>query len=193
MSRARSISTAPALNALVPPGVYMPFGGSTAPTGWLSCDGAAISRTTYASLFAAIGTTYGVGDGSTTFNLPNMGDRIPVGKSGTRTLGTTGGTSSVTPSGSVANTTLTTAQLANHSHLINQVRDVFATDAFYINDNSGDSLVGTDNGGPGNSTYRPNRYYTETNGSNGAHNHGMSINQISVEQPWTCCHYIIKY
>lgn len=48
------------------------YAGSTAPEGWDMCDGAAISRTTYASLFAIIGTTYGVGDGSTTFNLPDM-------------------------------------------------------------------------------------------------------------------------
>jgi|APGre2960657404_1045060.scaffolds.fasta_scaffold24594_3 microcystin-dependent protein len=48
------------------------FTMSTAPTGWLKCNGAAISRTTYAKLFAVIGTTYGVGDGSTTFNLPDL-------------------------------------------------------------------------------------------------------------------------
>ena len=55
----------------LPGGVIFPFAGSAAPTGWLLCDGAAISRTVYARLFAAIGTTYGVGAGSTTFNLPN--------------------------------------------------------------------------------------------------------------------------
>ena len=48
------------------------FTMSTAPTGWLKCNGAAISRTTYAKLFAVTGTTYGVGDGSTTFNLPDL-------------------------------------------------------------------------------------------------------------------------
>lgn len=52
------------------------FGGSVAPFGWLICDGSAISRTLYAELFAIIGTTYGAGDGSTTFNLPN--GKIPV-------------------------------------------------------------------------------------------------------------------
>lgn len=59
------------------PGIVLPFAGSTAPSGWLRCDGAAVSRTTYAKLFAVIGTTYGAGDGSTTFNLPNLQDRIP--------------------------------------------------------------------------------------------------------------------
>ncbi len=53
-----------------PLGAIVAFGGDTAPTGWLICDGSAISRTTYAALFAAIGTKYGAGDGSTTFNLP---------------------------------------------------------------------------------------------------------------------------
>jgi hypothetical protein len=56
----------------VPSGAIMDFAMNAAPTGWLACDGAAISRTTYAALFAAIGTTWGAGDGSTTFNLPDM-------------------------------------------------------------------------------------------------------------------------
>ena len=54
------------------PGFIAPFAGSTAPAGWLVCDGSAVSRTTYAKLFAVIGTTYGSGDGNTTFNLPNQ-------------------------------------------------------------------------------------------------------------------------
>ena len=53
------------------PGFIAPFAGSTAPDGWLICDGSAVSRTTYAALFAIIGTTYGAGDGNSTFNLPN--------------------------------------------------------------------------------------------------------------------------
>ncbi|MBO7344489.1 MAG: tail fiber protein [Clostridia bacterium] len=53
------------------PGMIKPFAGTTVPTGYLLCDGSAVSRTTYADLFAAIGTTYGSGDGSTTFNIPN--------------------------------------------------------------------------------------------------------------------------
>ncbi len=52
-------------------GMVAAFARTTAPTGWLACNGAAVSRTTYAALFAAIGTTYGVGDGSTTFNVPD--------------------------------------------------------------------------------------------------------------------------
>ena len=56
---------------VAPVGMIAPFGGSTAPGGWLVCDGSAISRTDYADLFAVIGTTYGSGNGSTTFNLPD--------------------------------------------------------------------------------------------------------------------------
>lgn len=60
------------LDAVVPPGAVQAFAMSTAPPGWLKANGAAISRTTYAALFAAIGTTFGAGDGSTTFNLPDL-------------------------------------------------------------------------------------------------------------------------
>lgn len=59
-------------NSTVPAGMMMDFGGTSAPTGWLACDGQQASRTTYADLFAAIGTTWGSGDGSTTFNVPNL-------------------------------------------------------------------------------------------------------------------------
>lgn len=65
---------------------------TSAPTGYLLCAGSAVSRTTYAALFAVIGTTFGAGDGSTTFNLPNYSDRMPIG-SGTiaASIGSTGG------------------------------------------------------------------------------------------------------
>lgn len=74
------------------------YGATTAPVGWLICDGSAVSRTTYAALFAILGTTYGAGDGSTTFNLPNLQGRMPVGKNGGtfNTLGGTGGAETVT-------------------------------------------------------------------------------------------------
>lgn len=57
---------------LIPVGMIAPFAMSTAPTGWLECDGSAVSRTTYSDLFAALSTTHGVGDGSTTFNVPDL-------------------------------------------------------------------------------------------------------------------------
>lgn len=61
-----------AFQSLVPPGVILPFGGTSTPAGFLFCDGTAVSRTTYSSLFAAIGIAYGNGDGSTTFNVPDF-------------------------------------------------------------------------------------------------------------------------
>lgn len=60
------------LSYLVPPGAVMAFARNTAPDGWLECAGQAVSRTTYADLYAALGTTFGNGNGSTTFNLPNL-------------------------------------------------------------------------------------------------------------------------
>ena len=71
-----------------PVGMISPFGGSTAPDGWLVCDGSAVSRTDYADLFAVVGTTYGAGDGSTTFNLPDCNGRVPI-YDRTATLGDT--------------------------------------------------------------------------------------------------------
>lgn len=64
-----------------PTGAVEPFGANSGdiPTGWLECDGSAVSRTTFSDLFNEIGTTYGVGDGSTTFNLPDLRGRAPIG------------------------------------------------------------------------------------------------------------------
>ena len=73
--------------AQIPTGVILPFGGSTVPEGYLLCNGSAISRSTYAQLFDAIGTIYGAGDGETTFNLPDLRDRFIEG-AGTHALGT---------------------------------------------------------------------------------------------------------
>lgn len=69
----------------MPTGALIDYAGSTVPDGYLVCDGSAVSRTTYANLFTAIGTTYGTGDGSTTFTLPNLIDRV---KQGSATVGT---------------------------------------------------------------------------------------------------------
>lgn len=103
----------------LPAGSIIQWAGATAPANWLMADGAAVSRTTYASLFAAIGTTYGAGDGSTTFNLPDLRGRVPVGKNaGTfSTLGATGGAESVT---------LTSAQsgLPAHTHGVSWLNNI---------------------------------------------------------------------
>jgi microcystin-dependent protein len=76
---------------LVPTGAIMPFAMNTAPSGWLAANGSAVSRTTYAALFAAIGTTYGAGDGSTTFTLPDLRGYFVRG-SGTNSDGVAAGT-----------------------------------------------------------------------------------------------------
>lgn len=67
------------------------YGGTVAPNGFLLCDGSAVSRTTYADLFSSIGVTYGSGDGSTTFNLPDLTGRVVVGVSNDYAIGDTGG------------------------------------------------------------------------------------------------------
>jgi microcystin-dependent protein len=80
-------TTAFVLSNGAPTGGLIMWGTGTAPTGWLLCDGTAVNRTTYSALFAVISTTFGVGDGSTTFNVPNYTSRMPYGT----TVGATGG------------------------------------------------------------------------------------------------------
>lgn len=79
----------------VSPGTIVPFGGTVAPNGWLLCDGAAYSRNGYGALFAVVGTSFGAGDGSTTFNVPDLRGRVLFGRDSTQTefdvLGETGG------------------------------------------------------------------------------------------------------
>lgn len=88
----------------LPAGSIMAWGSDTPPASWLICDGSAVSRTTYSSLFNAIGIAHGVGDGSTTFNLPNLKGRMPVGKDSTQTefdlMGEQGGTKDIQTYGS---------------------------------------------------------------------------------------------
>jgi len=97
---------------VLPAGVVMASAGALA-TGWLECNGDAVSRTTYVTLFNVLGTGYGVGDGSTTFNLPNMSRRVIMGRGGSSTatidnlLGSTGGAETHT---------LTTAETPAHTH-----------------------------------------------------------------------------
>src|SRR5210317_1918234 len=106
----------------IPSGTIVPWSDSSIPSGFLECDGSAVSRTTYATLFGIVGTTYGVGDGSTTFNVPDLADNVPVGKSNNKALASTGGANTVTSTGNVggstANATLSTPQIASHSHNI---------------------------------------------------------------------------
>ena len=90
------------------PGTMELSASTRVPTGWLLCDGSAVSRTTYARLFAAIGSTFGVGNGSTTFNLPDLRDRVPIAAGATLSgIGSTGGE---------FNHTLTIAEMPSHTH-----------------------------------------------------------------------------
>jgi microcystin-dependent protein len=111
----------------MPTGSVIPFAGSSAPTNWLLCFGQNINRTTYSSLFSVIGTTYGVGDGSTTFALPDLRGRVAAGADNmggsdagrlsiANTLGTTAGAETVT---------ISSANLPTHQHAIDHDHAAF--------------------------------------------------------------------
>jgi microcystin-dependent protein len=108
----------------VPAGAVMPFAGATAPAGWLLCAGQAVSRSQYGELFATVGTAYGTGDGSTTFNLPDLRGRVVAGvdnmggTAASRLTATTitGGGTGLGQNGGAQTHTLTTAQMPSHSH-----------------------------------------------------------------------------
>ena len=107
-------------------GMLMPYAGATAPTGWFLCYGQAVSRTTYADLFAVVGTTYGAGDGSTTFNLPDLRGRVIAGKddmggvSADRLTDQSGGLDgdALGDTGGAETHTLVEAELAAHTHSV---------------------------------------------------------------------------
>jgi microcystin-dependent protein len=106
------------------PGEIRTYGGTSAPTGWLLCYGQAISRTTYAALFAVIGTTYGSGDGSTTFNVPDLRGRFPLGQddmggsAANRVTSAASGLDGATlgASGGAQTVTLSTSEVPSHTH-----------------------------------------------------------------------------
>ena len=165
-------------------GTILPWSASSLPTGFLECAGAAVSRSTYSALFAIISTTYGVGNGSSTFNLPNLADNVPMGKSGTKALASTGGANTVavassgnvgtntntstninvsgTVGGSTANASLSTAQLASHGHSMGQ-------------EGPGGQGIASDLGqGNPSRVYPPVNVNTANEGSGTGHSHNMS-------------------
>lgn len=92
----------------VPIGTILAFAGSTPPPGWMAADGSAISRSTYSKLYALTGNGYGAGNGTTTFNLPDLGARFPMGAKGVAPLQTS--------TGGAATVILTTSQIPAHTH-----------------------------------------------------------------------------
>lgn len=120
-------------NTKIPTGTILPFAGSSAPSNALLCDGSAVSRNTYATLYSVIGTAYGIGDGSTTFNVPNLKGKIPVGYNSSESefnaLGKAGGEKTHL---------LTSSEMPTHNH----TQDAHIHTVY--NANSGGSSYGFD-------------------------------------------------
>ena len=104
-----------AVSVLMPTASIMPYAGSSAPTGYLLCDGAAISRSTYSNLFGLLATTYGSGDGSSTFNIPDLRGRVIAGHGGTLLSGSADAIGA-TNAHSTKTHTLSTAEMPAHTH-----------------------------------------------------------------------------
>jgi len=115
-----------------PTGTLAPFAGLAAPAGWLLANGAAVSRTLYATLFAVVGTRFGAGDGTTTFNLPNMQGRVPVGVDGSAefpSVGAAAGTKAANmPSHNHTGAVSAADRSLNHQHSLNFWSGYQATD-----------------------------------------------------------------
>ena len=174
----------PAQSSEMVAGMLMPFAGSTAPSGWLLCYGQAVSRTTYADLFSALGTTYGTGDGSTTFNLPDLRGRVIAGQddmggtSADRLTNQTGGLNGDTlgATGGAETHTLTEAQMPAHTH---------SAGTYEVQGQSGSggdsgATVGTGDG---------NAFDPAVSGTSGSAGSGAAHNNV---QPTIILNYIIK-
>lgn len=176
----------------VPAGMMAPYAGATAPTGWLLCFGQAVSRTTYAALFAVLSTTYGSGDGSTTFNLPDLRGRVIAGQddmggtSANRLTGLTDGVNGdiLGGTGGLQSNTLTEAQMPAHKHASGNLYKTNFDVGVYGSTTTGvpgtadwahDAGFGSTNG-----TWQP---WTQTVGSSAAHNN---------VQPTIVLNYIVK-
>ena len=170
-----------AVGAAFVAGMVMPYAGSAAPSGWLLAYGQDVSRTTYSGLFSAIGTTYGSGDGSTTFTLPDLRGRTVAGQdnmggtSADRLTNQTGGLNGDTlgATGGSETHTLTEAELAAHSHSLGTNGRV------QVGNDNGEAYSGKWVSGSGSTI----TYSTEETGSDTAHNN---------VQPTIVLNYIIK-
>jgi microcystin-dependent protein len=194
----------------VPAGAVMPFAGSTEPAGWLLCYGQTVSRTVYAQLFAAIGTTYGSGDGSTTFALPDLRGRVVAGvdnmggSAASRLTSTTitGGADAVGEVGGGQTHTLTSAESGvpahghttgnnsvDHSHFISAAFDNVTTAGpypYYARAGGGSTLLGPPNGM---TSAGQSSNHTHVVNNNTAANASSAHNNV---QPTMVLNYIIK-
>jgi len=170
----------------IPTATIIPWSSASVPSGFLECNGSAVSRSTYSALFAIIGTAYGIGDGSSTFNVPDLQDNVAIGKSNNKALASTGGANTVTTTGNIggstANATLSTAQLASHSH------PGGITYGNFFNRQQKNNNFGPFPGS--------NSANTNSTGSGDSHSHNMSANftgdATSIVQPYLTAIYIIK-
>jgi len=163
----------------IPTATIVPWSTASVPTGFLECNGQAVSQATYSALYAIIGTTYG-DPGGGNFNVPDLQDNVPIGKSNTKAVATTGGANTVTSTGNVAgstaNATLSVAQLAAHTH----------------------GYAGGSPGAPTNPQFLQAAGSSQTGsaGQDGGHSHNMAANFVgdatSVVQPYLTVMYIIK-
>lgn len=165
----------------------MMYAGTTPPTGWLTCDGSSVSRTTYAALFAIIGTAYGSA-GPSVFDLPDFRGNTVRGANGSYPLGTDGGADTVA---------LTANNLPTHTHSITDpghTHDVVLTD-LYSNGGSGSAItyVGQlPGGGAGNRT-QPAGATLATTGITGTGNNSTTQTPISIVNSYTTANFIIKF
>tara|TARA_R110000751_G_scaffold17046_2_gene53143 strand:+ start:557 stop:1147 length:591 start_codon:yes stop_codon:yes gene_type:complete len=171
-------------------GLIVPWSIAALPTGFLECDGAAISRTTYSTLFAVVSTTYGVGDGASTFNVPNLTDSVVLGRSPSKALAATGGantfTSTASIGGSVGNTTLATPEIPAHSH-----PSPGNTSVTFGRNGAGGMASSCATGAPSNPAS------SQATGGGGAHTHptgGLTFAgaATSILQPYLTIKYVIK-
>lgn len=147
---------------LTPTGSVTQYAGSAAPTGWLFCDGAEVSRTTYAALFAVVGTTFGSGNGSSTFNLPDLKGRVPVGKAVTGTF------ANLAATGGAETHTLTTAQIPSHQHNISSyAHSVTQSNALTTHNHTDGSLTVSSSGGHTHGVSDPQHRHTEVSSATG--------------------------
>lgn len=168
------------VNDSVPVGSIQAYGGISAPDNWLICDGSAVSRTEYAELFQAIGITYGVGDGSTTFNLPDLRGKVAIGQSTAYELGASGGEK--THLHSTGNHTLTLNEIPSHAHRYQRPVLMWGSGGNVAWPSSGTTAKGSDQWGYSG---------TANAGEGGAHNHG-NTGSTSNMQPYLVTNYIIK-